>query len=405
MNNWTYYIQHISNQIEQAVNRKIKGFPDTIWLANQFEERNLFISGHTLARVFGVIPNNNKPYKTTLDTLARFLQYENWDTYLQLHAGQLTKNNFFLSENASGFSEVVLELALVTKNYDELHRILLLYNSYELNEFHFHIANLIGLFVQENRADDVLLEVLAKSRAGQSLFYGCFVDEENKDNYFSNALLRYYLPNVPTIESQIFVNTYCLAQALYKSEKVEPYINDFQKIMASIDLKKSHYHLVSRILECEILLLKHQDDEKNKLKKILDKIIFYSKIYKQNEWIVARSLRALLHCNYKESISTNEKLKALLRVILFKNQAYNYSAALYIIQLYWLFNSEDKKIEKYKPIILPQTYLQNNKPERKAIELATALRFSKGKNHQLIKQHLFQYCEENNLSWIKNTIT
>jgi hypothetical protein len=43
------------------VNRKIKGFPDTIWLANKFGQRNLFISGHTLARVFGVIPNANKP--------------------------------------------------------------------------------------------------------------------------------------------------------------------------------------------------------------------------------------------------------------------------------------------------------------------------------------------------------
>lgn len=227
------------------------------------------------------------------------------------------------------------------------------------------------------------------------------MDEENKDNYFSKALIRHYLPNVKSFESDVFVNTYCLAQAIYKSEKMEPYINDFQKLTASIDLKNSHYHLVSKILECEILLLKYQDNDEDKLKKILDKVTFYSKIYKQNEWILARPL----HCNYKKNSATNEKSQELIRIILFKNQAYNYSAALYTIQLYWLYYSEDKKIEEYKPIILPQTYLQNNNPERKAIELATTLRFSEGKNKQLIKQHLFQLCNEKNLVWIKNIIT
>jgi len=201
MNNSNYYIQHICNKIEQMVNRKIKGFPDTIWLANKFEERNLFISGHTLARVFGVIPNANKPYKTTLDTLAHFLEYDNWDVYLQSHAEQLTKNNFFLSENANGFSEVTLKIALDTKNYDELHRILLLYNSYELNEFHFYIANLIGLFVQENRTDEVLLEVLAKSRAGQSLFMGVLLMKRIKiiifqEHYFVIIYQMYQLLKV-----------------------------------------------------------------------------------------------------------------------------------------------------------------------------------------------------------------
>jgi hypothetical protein len=298
-----------------------------------------------------------------------------------------------------------LKIALEDKNYEEIHRILLTYDSYGLNEFHFNIANLIGQFVQKNTTDEALLEILSKSRAGQSLFYGCFVDEENKDNYFSKALISHYLPNVKSFESDVFVTTYCLAQAMYKSEKMQPYINDFQKLTASIDLKNSHYHLVSRILECEILLLKNQDNDEDKLKKILDKVTFYSKLYKQNEWILARPLKAILHCNYKKNSATNEKLQELIRIILFKNQAYNYSAALYIIQLYWLYNSDDKRIEKYKPIILPQTYLKNNKHERKAIQLATALRFSESKNKQLIKQHLFQLCNEKNLVWIKNIIT
>ena len=77
------YINQICKQIETAVNRNIKGFPDAIWLSDCFREKKLSVSPSTLARLYGLSAYSSKPFLSTLNQLAKFLEYDNWENYLE----------------------------------------------------------------------------------------------------------------------------------------------------------------------------------------------------------------------------------------------------------------------------------------------------------------------------------
>ncbi len=70
-------IEKICKQIETAVNRSIKGFAAAIWLSDLFKQKKIPLSASTFARLYGLTITSSKPYFSTLDNLAKFLEYDN----------------------------------------------------------------------------------------------------------------------------------------------------------------------------------------------------------------------------------------------------------------------------------------------------------------------------------------
>jgi hypothetical protein len=87
-----------------------------------------------------------------------------------------------------------------------------------------------------------------------------------------------------------------------------------------------------------------------------------------------------------------------------KKRKSNNSAALYIIQLYYLYCNYNLNNGAYHPFYLSNEYLQGNSTEKIAIESATTYVFAKGKNQKLIKQNLQEYCKLNKINWILNLV-
>ena len=75
------------------------------------------------------------------------------------------------------------------------------------------------------------------------------------------------------------------------------------------------------------------------------------------------------------------------------------SAALYILQLYWLYSTKQDRAA-YQPFHLSIDYLQGNSKERIAIESATASLFAERKLQKQIEQNLKKYCANGSLQWI-----
>jgi len=178
------FIHQICKQIEISVNRSIQSFPDTVWLSDLFTKKKLPISASTFARLYGITTPISKPYLSTLDSLAKFLDYDNWENYVENQSQHHFSSNYFLTEVGDGFSQSVLEMALCLKNYDLVEEQLERYPYFEDNPIHFSTANLLGKYVRIYEYDEALLMVLAKTKAGRTLFYGCFVDEDNENDNF-----------------------------------------------------------------------------------------------------------------------------------------------------------------------------------------------------------------------------
>ena len=103
---------HIYNQLKQDVERrfgsKINYSKDCKLLAEQvFEKTNRQISISTIKRFFDIIKSSFQPSRYTLDTLAFFTGYENWDDYIS--------HSQTASSSPSGLS-VYENIGLITEN-------------------------------------------------------------------------------------------------------------------------------------------------------------------------------------------------------------------------------------------------------------------------------------------------
>ena len=98
MNYKDKYIQQICEQIETSVNRKINSFPDTIWLSNLFELKNLFVSASTFARIYSLTKQKTKTTKATLDNLAKEKKISTLGKWLPREKSSINKKCGFVDK-------------------------------------------------------------------------------------------------------------------------------------------------------------------------------------------------------------------------------------------------------------------------------------------------------------------
>jgi hypothetical protein len=397
------FIKQICRQIETAVNRNIKSFPDAIWLSDTFKAKKISVSSSTIARLYGISAYSSKPFLSTLNQLAKFLEYDNWENYLEDQSKYHFSSNIFLNEDPEGFSQSVLEMALYLKRYSVVEKILEHYSYYENNLVHFSTANLIGKYVKKNNYDEELLLILAQSKAGKSLFYGCFVDEDNENNYFSKAIYNYYLPQVSDFDNTFFVTSYIVSQNIYSGKPDDKFVKQFLELTKKTIVDDLHYHLLSRYFECNILIDGIKSQLQYNVNDYLNSITYYAYIREKNEWLLARSIRSLLHFGFKKELINHSEFNEIVNTTIMKKRKTKNSAALYIIQLYWLWNNLDDRFT-YQPFHLSLDYLQGNSKEKLAIECATASLYAKGKTKKITEENIKQYCDDVNIKWIPNLL-
>ena len=69
-------------EVEAAIGRKLATPKDFDLLRNQiFSRLHIFISATTLKRIWGYLPDDVSPRRSTLDILARYLGYIDYDTF------------------------------------------------------------------------------------------------------------------------------------------------------------------------------------------------------------------------------------------------------------------------------------------------------------------------------------
>ena len=82
--------EHLRNAIETAIGRKMKSPRDFDFLAQAvFDKLHQSISVSTLKRFWGYVPHNSTTRSSTLDLLAQFIDYEDYDHFCTSIAGEV----------------------------------------------------------------------------------------------------------------------------------------------------------------------------------------------------------------------------------------------------------------------------------------------------------------------------
>lgn len=403
MNQPSPYLITICSQFETQLCFKIKNIADAQAASQLLAIEKLHISPHTIARLFGVVKPFRTPYKDTLNVIARYLEYIDWEDFCTNQTIVPFNPNFFLTEASDGFSLAVLQLALINEDFKALTLILEKAKYHENETIRFTAAELIGAYVRKSNNQKELLQLLADSSIGHLFFYECYVDEDNQGNYFSEALINYYLPNIDNEYKRLYVYCFIISQTAHKEQKATIYIQEFQKLIGHLDKNKCHFHELSRWLECQILIDGFHGKLQTTWKHHIAELVALSVNCNANEkaWLFSRSLKALLLFKIKEELFHFNPFNDIIDSIIKKQTKEMHSVALYAIQLYWISKSiyfKSKII--YTPFRIHNLLFQNESNEKSAIEFAVASLFATGENKKIIDNNMITFCQGKGTSWV-----
>ena len=397
------YIITICNQVETQLGFKIKNIADAHNASAQMAVLKLHISPHTIARLYGVVKPFRTPYKDTLNILARFVNYHDWEDFCDNQTNIPFDPNFFLTEASDGFSLAMLQLTLANEYFEALPVVLAKAKYNDDETIRFTAAELIGAYIRKSKKQKELLQLLADSNIGHLFYYECYVDEDNEENYFSNALLHHYLPKVTNDYRKLFVYCFIISQTAHKEQKASPLIQEFQKLTTQLDQKNCHFHELSRWIECLILIDGYNGVLQNTWKLHVAELIALSAGCHANEktWMLARPIKALLLFGFKEELFNCGELNEVIDTLIKNQKKELHSIALYVLQLYWISKSmyfESKMI--YNPFRIHNILFQNESNEKTAIEFAVASIFATGENKNILNSNLKGYCEGKGVNWV-----
>ena len=402
------YIQSICNQIERKLGFRIKNIASAKSFSDSLAIQKLYVSSHTIARLFGVVKPFRTPYKETLNILANYLDYCNWEDFCENQTNIPFDTNYFLTEASDGFSLAVLQSALVNEDLNSLKTIFKNVKDNESKAIVFSAAELIGLHVRTSKNQEALLKFLAENSMGHLFFYECFVDEDNVDNYFYDALIHYYLPKVTNNYRLLFALGYIISQKAYKEQVASEYIPHFIEITQIISKEKCHFHEISRWLECSILIDGFngvlEDTLELHVNQILESYSFFRNDY-EKAWVLARPIKALIQFNCKNKLFNHFEFNTAVDYVIKNQRVGYYSVALYTIQLYWLCKEiyfKSKII--YTPFRISNTLFQNESDEKLSVEFAIASLFATGDNKKIIDKNLKKFCKEKGTTWVLKLI-
>ena len=403
MNQPSLYLISICNQMETQFGFKVKNIADAEKASEILAVEKLHISSHTIARLYGVVKPFRTPYRDTLNIIARFLDYTDWEEFCLNQTNIPFDPNFFLTEASDGFSLAVLQLALANEDFKALQHVLEKAKFHENEAILFTAADLIGNYVRKSKKQLELLQILANHNFGHLFFYECYVDEDNQGNYFSNALLHHYLPNVDNEYRRLYVYCFIISQKAHKEQKLAVHVQEFEKLITQLDKRKCHFHELSRWMECQILIDGYYGVLQNTWKRHVNELIALSAGYNANEksWMFSRSLKALLLFGFKEELFHNKELNEAIDTLIKNQNKEFHSIALYVLQLYWISKSMYFKSEIiYNPFRIHNLLFQNESNEKTAVEFAVASLFATGENKNILASNLKGYCEEKGVHWV-----
>ena len=200
-------IAELKKEVEEMIQRPVRSRGDCEFISNTiYEKLNLEISYNTLRRLFGLAPYT-KPSNKTLDTLAKFIGYNNYihfsQTYQFKNKINLTQITFkALADNNEDYiidlviktryskDDFISFIVLLTRELLHIKNYQLLNNLFKIDELKFesfsytevlNLGNSVGLIFRTKPDID---SILLKNENFLRCIYLTFVDYSNLNGYY-----------------------------------------------------------------------------------------------------------------------------------------------------------------------------------------------------------------------------
>ncbi len=383
-----------------------RNFNECNQLAVSFRQEGCIISGHTLARFFGVLPYR-KLYPATLDILANYIGYLSFSEYI--HAKDLYIEQQLSSENelfsTGPFSLTALEIAIKTTNKKDISDLLMSVNMDCDDKT--ELIQLLGSLVRNSTNKNVLLEILISIENGRRLFFESYVDEDDPNSYFSNALQRFYFQNVQTPNNRLFYYTFLISNAIYHNKNIPVELNEFERLISEIDEKNLHFHELSRLTETQLLLYFIQGKlTDNQLYLFVERVEEWSTKFNNHElcWLIARPLKAfafagvinkvLAHKNFSERVLDcyyNSKMNSMAEMII-----------QFIVHAHYKTMNENLLL--FPPLKLQSNRHNNENNARIVLESSVSALYAESKVYDILVRNLKSFTKSTGNTWVLNLI-
>jgi hypothetical protein len=401
----TFYLRELARQTEDKVQFKLLNFSDCKTFSSILEKNEIHISAHTLARLFGILKSKHRPYTSTLDLLANYMNYNTFSQFVK----SVDENSKYALAHpneafATGdFSLTAFELALYNLDLETLKSLLDAYQPNEIDRLDFH--NFVGSKVRHhpNRAE--LLAFLSSFESGKRNFYESFVDDDNPESYYSNALLQHYLKPESTFQEKLFVTCFSGTQNIYNQERID--LENIEVLFNMVGNIKSYpFQLVSRYFELRILLVGIQFKRTKNVSKLIEDVVeilpFYP--FAQQNWIIGRSIKALAFTGNLESALSNPDFSSAVVDLNSKSEITVKSVGELFVQLTaHRFLQNDLKNDKF-PRRMSFKVL-NEEVDRVLTESLTAYIYSSEPVKNILQKNIQRSIKKKKHSWMNSFLS
>jgi hypothetical protein len=390
----------LKKHIEFKAGFRIAAYADCKQLVKLLRQEKIAISALTIARVFRLSGGVKRPYTSTLDLLSRFVGFHSFSNF-ELESEQFSKKWLFGHDiQTTDFSLQALELAIHECDWQTV-KVLLEASNPDVNDYEFPMF--LGNAVRNHSNREAFLQALMEVDVGRVYFFDRFVDEDDPDNYFSDALDRFNEKFELEESGKLFKFCFQIAKKFYRNERFDqsPYYR-----LVDIDWKEQpvHFHLISRWYEVQVIFLLKNNRPFSVLESTLLELTELLPRYEHPAqcWLLARPLKALIHGNM---IATAMKIPELKCSVLDLQESMGNrvkSIGELIVQLvaHAIFRYEHGFIlpKKISTTHLNETY------SRIAVESATAHLYSNKYLKNIILKNLKPFAKRTGNSWVLNLL-
>lgn len=285
-NKYAYFYPMVIVQLKSELEHKIGFRLDSIAACRRFEQilinQNLYVSYTTLSRIFGLALISANARSSTLDELANFLGYIDYDSFRQSHSEQQALYRMNIE------SQLILDSMLMSGN--EMNAVDYLLELRETSPTIYKIQTQTlarHFFGHKIPAKEGICHLLSIEPLSIELLQ-FFVFEDDPFGHYENALARVKEKNVSNNDLALFHQLFSVRKNVLQGNK---------KMTCEEIPKESHYHLISRSFELDLLINNlHETNILNITEDILLRI---------NEWkdvdlplsYVGRWCRGLIYTN------------------------------------------------------------------------------------------------------------
>lgn len=397
---YTRNIENLKKKIELKLGFAVLSYHDCKKVTLRLKQDKISISPLTIARIFNLVKDTKRPYNSTLDLLTRFLGYQSFSSFVIDNDDFSDSRLFHPSFEITNGSIQALELAIQQSDWKMVKRILDDFNPHK-DDYEFPMF--LGNHVRNHPHKKDFIKALMEVEVGRVYFFERFVDEDDPDGYFSNALSQFCTNYRRDFGSQIFKTCFQLSKQIYHENKFNQHEWNSLEIN-EINIRELHFHQISRWFELKILFSTIALHPFAQLEKIMEDLFEILPLFNNGDqcWIMARPLKALAHIDFLEPMMKIPHIQERILQVYLAMEGRVSSIGDLILQFicHSYCNSE-------KELVIPRSISASHFNEthiRIATESATSLLYAPEPVKKLIVKNLKPFAKRTGNSWVFNAI-